>query len=102
MPHETDVVKAANSAFWDGAAARWRQLDLPAPALLQDWVGHLACAPGALLLDAGCGVGRWSVPVAALGYRVELHEYVGITHDFSAQMKSDLTAQVRAVLAAAQ
>jgi ubiquinone/menaquinone biosynthesis C-methylase UbiE len=70
MPHETDAVKAANTTFWDGAAARWRQLDLPAPALLQDWVGHLACAPGALLLDAGCGVGRWSVPVASLGYRV--------------------------------
>ena len=40
--------------------------------------------------------------LAALGYRVELHEYAGIPHDFSAQMKSDFTAQVRAVLAASR
>lgn len=70
------------------------------------------CGPSCPLIYAMHGDQDAIVPVdggrraaqqlAALGYRVELHEYAGIAHDFSAQMKADLTAQVRAVLAAAR
>lgn len=37
--------------------------------------------------------------LAALGHRVELHEYAGVEHDFAAQMKADFTTQLRALLA---
>ena len=30
----------------------------------------LGCGPGGLVLDAGCGSGNWSVPLAAAGHRV--------------------------------
>ncbi|MDC3962385.1 dienelactone hydrolase family protein [Polyangium jinanense] len=48
------------------------------------------------------GARRAAQQLTELGHRVELHEYAGIAHDFSAQMKSDFTAQLRAVLSAAR
>lgn len=33
-----------------------------------------------------------------MGFRVELHEYAGVGHDFTAQMKADFTANVTAAL----
>jgi SAM-dependent methyltransferase len=59
----------ANAAYWDAAAARWRTLDAPPAGEVARLVAALACPPGALLLDAGCGAGRWSVALAAAGYR---------------------------------
>lgn len=62
--------KEANEAFWDGAALRWRNLDLPGADAVQGLIQQLACPPGSLILDAGCGPGRWSISLARGGYLV--------------------------------
>ena len=43
-------------------------------------------------------VRRAAKRLVGMGYRVELHEYEDVAHDFSAQMKADFTENVRTVL----
>jgi len=62
--------KEANALFWDGAADRWRNLDRPNNDRVMELIGDFACPPGSIILDAGCGSGRWSIPLAQAGYRV--------------------------------
>ncbi len=70
MSDDTQHTLAANTAFWDAAALHWEQRDLP-PTVVLDLAERLACAPGSLLLDAGCGAGQWAVGLAQAGYRVQ-------------------------------
>jgi 2-polyprenyl-3-methyl-5-hydroxy-6-metoxy-1,4-benzoquinol methylase len=62
--------KEIQAERWDGAAARWRALGLPDRDTLKQLIADLGCAPGALLLDIGCGAGLWSIALAQAGYRV--------------------------------
>lgn len=59
-----------NAERWGQDAARWRAFGLPGAEDVQRRVVDLACPPGALLLDVGCGAGLWSVALAREGYRV--------------------------------
>jgi SAM-dependent methyltransferase len=62
--------KAATARQFDAIAPRWREHGLPAGDRLAAVLADLACAPGGLLLDAGCGTGNWTAALALAGYRV--------------------------------
>lgn len=57
-------------AYWDSIADNWRDMRTRNDALAEAFLPHLTCPPGGLLLDAGCGTGAISVPLAARGYRM--------------------------------
>lgn len=56
--------------FWDGIADEWRQRRTPHPERSARLARFLGCDPGSMILDAGCGAGAISVPLAAQGYRI--------------------------------
>jgi ubiquinone/menaquinone biosynthesis C-methylase UbiE len=67
---EADRIKAANAAYWDIRAPRWRGLGLPSQDDVRAVGALLQCEPGSQVLDAGCGPGQWAVALALEGYRV--------------------------------
>ncbi len=56
--------------FWDGIADEWRQWRTPHPERSARLAQFLGCGLGSIILDAGCGAGAISVPLAAQGYRI--------------------------------
>ena len=56
------------SIYWDNLADDWRKVRERNDAQAEMFIPHLACGPGSLLLDAGCGTGAISVPLAERGY----------------------------------
>ena len=56
--------------FWDRIADEWRTRVRRSDEQIAPFIAALGCAPGSLVLDAGCGAGTMSVPLAARGYRV--------------------------------
>lgn len=63
--------RAATRADYDAEAADYDTLDYPRE-VQEEWVGRLLerCGPGALILDAPCGTGRYFARVRAAGSRV--------------------------------
>lgn len=65
----------SNATYWDGMAERWQagRADR-SPEQLQragrDIIQALDGRPDDLILDAGCGDGRWALALADAGYRV--------------------------------
>ena len=70
MGAEAERVKAANIAYWDANASRWRGLGLLSQEVVRAVVAVLQCEPGSQVLDASCGPGQWAVALALEGYRV--------------------------------
>jgi len=70
MAAESERIKAANAAYWDDNAPRWRRLDLPSPDEVRALSELLGCGPGARVFDAGCGTGQWGVALALAGYGI--------------------------------
>jgi SAM-dependent methyltransferase len=70
MQPEDQAWHDSNKAFWDQAAGGWRTLDEPSASEVQELLGQLECPAGSLVLDAGCGPGLWSLPLAEAGLRV--------------------------------
>ncbi|HET8631037.1 MAG TPA: class I SAM-dependent methyltransferase [Thermomicrobiales bacterium] len=62
--------KATTARQFDAVAPRWRERGLPDGDRLASVLADLACPPGGLLLDAGCGTGNWSAALALAGYCV--------------------------------
>ncbi len=56
--------------FWDSIADGWRKFAARDEAQIAPLVANLGCAPGSLVLDAGCGTGGTSIPLVLGGYRV--------------------------------
>jgi SAM-dependent methyltransferase len=63
--------RAATRADYDAEAADYDELDYPREAQ-EAWVARLLalCPPGALVLDAPCGTGRYFAQVRAAGARI--------------------------------
>jgi SAM-dependent methyltransferase len=60
--------KTAITQWYDDLAARW---PTHAPPGIQTFItAQVGCAPGSLILDAGCGNGVRCIPLARAGYRV--------------------------------
>jgi ubiquinone/menaquinone biosynthesis C-methylase UbiE len=55
---------------FNNIADMWLQRGMPAPDRLEPVLAGLACQPGDLVLDAGCGTGNWSAALALQNYRV--------------------------------
>src|SRR5215212_1160494 len=70
MATESERVKAANAAYWDNNASRWRGLDVPGEDEVRALSELLGCGPGSQVFDAGCGTGQWGVALALAGYKV--------------------------------
>src|SRR5262249_31731410 len=70
MPDAPDAAPRGEAAYWDSIADEWRKRVQRSDALIADFVDHLGCPPGSLILDAGCGTGTMSVPLALRGYRL--------------------------------
>jgi SAM-dependent methyltransferase len=85
-------MSADPAAYWEGRAVRFGEVDRGLPAICSygmprlyneaiDVIQRIALIPvlaqwrGLDVLDAGCGIGRWSIELARLGNRV-----VGIDH----------------------
>lgn len=66
-----DERRAATRADYDAEAAEYDALDYPREAH-DEWVARLLarCRPGALILDAPCGTGRYFAQIRAAGVRV--------------------------------
>lgn len=62
--------KAATARQFDAIAPRWREHGLPDGERVAAVLADLACPPGGLVLDAGCGTGNWSAALALAGCRV--------------------------------
>lgn len=70
MTLEPEAQLVANIAVWDERATRLRGLPLPSREQTRELATQLGCPPGSLILDLGCGAGRWSVGLVREGYRV--------------------------------
>lgn len=62
--------KAAAARLFDERAEMWRGQGVPEGERLALVADRLGCAPGALVLDAGCGSANWTAALAGAGYRV--------------------------------
>lgn len=65
---QDEEAKVEGVRFWDDLAPRWSAN--PRSVDLEPFVARLSCAPPARILDAGCGNGAFSIPLAQMGYRV--------------------------------
>lgn len=80
--------KAATARQFDERAATWRTHGVPEGARLEQVTSRLACPPGGLVLDAGCGTANWTVALARQGYQVR-------GFDLSPTMIAEGQAQLR-------
>jgi len=70
MRHEPTAWKAATANRFDEIAEDWRKRRIIDQERVKPFIENLNCPPGSLILDAGCGSGNWSAPLALQGYRV--------------------------------